>query len=748
MATLTELLVKIGVDPSGVKPGMDKAGGFVRQHGAKVLAAAGAIAGAAATKGIVDNIAAESAVDKMAAQIGLTEQVSARVGQVAGDLFADAYGSSLGEVNDALVGIHRNIGDVGSISNAELSSMGAQALDLATVMDEDVGRVTRSVGQLMRNDLAPNAQAAFDLVAAASQSPANATGDLIDTIEEYSADFAALGLTGPQAMGALSGAMEAGARNTDLVADAFREFGIRVLDGSDLSRGAVESLGMDYDSLAKTIAGGGPAAAKATSEVIQALSGVGDKVAQEQIGVALFGTRFEELGPKAIGAMDPVAGAMDNVDGAMDNVDGAAGRLGDTLNDNAQTKIETWRRKFDQALMGLVDAPGLMGSTAVAAAGLGGAVLPLGGDLGGMALGMATVGKGVPGLVSGLGKVASGFGSAAGAVGRAVLSVVTGAGSIIASTAGMVASTVASTATMVARWAFMGVQSLLHAAKVCRVVDCHGAYRHCHSCSGWSRCRCRKELGHDQEGHRQGVGRCKAGHQRRMERRQVSSEQRRSLPGEPLPELHRTRSDHQALEHDQAVHHCCLECGLFFRLRCDLPRDLVHRQARSDPGQGPLLVQQCTGRRGQCTELDGVDRPRYPRPNPGSPRQPGQSAAPGRAQRDPGPHQRHPLDDRQRRLGHLRGGVEDPQHAAFQPGEGRASQRPGQPAARGPDHRRDACRGHGLAHRARVGRCGSHGRSDDPGRVLGQGKRSPGLLDIERAGRGADHRELPRHRAR
>ncbi|MGE0133766.1 MAG: phage tail tape measure protein [Dehalococcoidia bacterium] len=343
MTTISEAFVTIRPDTKDF--GRDAESGI--RKGATLLAGAGLALGAAAglaiSKGLEGAINTERANDKLAAGLLLTQEESERIGRVAGGLFRDAYGDSLEEVNGAISGVAKNMVDLGSVSDDELGDITAAALDLATVMDEDVGRVTRAAGQLMRNDLAPNAQAAFDIIARAQSGAAGATDDLIDTIEEYATDFHSLGLTGEMAMAMIEEAMERGARNTDLAADAIREFSIRAVDGSKTTREAFALLGLDADEMAGKIAAGGPVAREAMSTIIQELGKVGSKVEQEQIGVALFGTRFEELGADIVLAMDPATAALDGVEGA-------SGRLSDTLNDNLGTSWESLKRQAKGAL--------------------------------------------------------------------------------------------------------------------------------------------------------------------------------------------------------------------------------------------------------------------------------------------------------------------------------------------------------------------------------------------------------------
>ena len=375
------------LQPAASEAGDEASEGFAERFKGglkKSMAVAGAVGGAIAAKGFLDATSKEAGSDLLAARIGLSPEESARIGKIAGGLYGNAYGEDLGQVNDAIDGIKGNIGDLGSFSNKELTDMGAKALDLSKIMDEDVGRVTRGVGQLMRNGLAKDGTEAFDLIASASQKlPKEMRGELLDTIEEYSADLSSLGLTGPQAMGALSASVKAGARNTDLAADALRELSIRGIDGTKATAAGFTALGLDADVMAQKLAAGGPSAQKATSEIIQALSGMSDPIAQEAAGVALFGTRYEELGPKAIAALDPATAGLTDYEGA-------AKKAGDTLNDNTASSVEGFKRKASEMASNLAAKAiphleklgrgfaGLPGPAQAAIAGLGGLAVAAG----------------------------------------------------------------------------------------------------------------------------------------------------------------------------------------------------------------------------------------------------------------------------------------------------------------------------------------------------------------------------------
>ena len=298
---------------------------------AGVTAGAGLVA-----KGVSDAINREQITDQLAARLGAFGPEAERLGQITSRIYAGAWGDSLEDVTAGIAATSENL--AGLVPDDALEASTTRVLDLAKALDEDVSTVARSAGQLLRNGLAANAEEAFDILAAGQANGLNRSQDLLDTINEYSPAFARLGIDGQAALGLIDQGLGAGAFNADKIGDAFNEFSIRAIDGSEASSGALRTLGLDADATAQAIAGGGEAARLATADVIDRLGAIDDKVERDAAGVALFGSIWEDLGSDVILALDPI-------EGSLDNVDGASGRLSDTLNDNLGTRIESLKRR-------------------------------------------------------------------------------------------------------------------------------------------------------------------------------------------------------------------------------------------------------------------------------------------------------------------------------------------------------------------------------------------------------------------
>lgn len=315
--------------------------------GAMGLAAgAGLAIGAAVMSGLESAMDAESAKKKLFAQVGATGPEMKKLGAVAGKVYADAYGESMGDVTEAIKSVVQNIDGMGKASESSLKTISERAMDVATIMDEDVGSVTRSVSQLMRTGLAKNAKEAFDVLVRGTQLGADSSQDLLDTLNEYPTHFRNLGINAQTGLGLMMQALKAGARDSDQVADALKEVNIRVQDLT--AKPFLRQLGLDAQDMAAAFAKGGPQASGALDTILDRLRNVEDPVKRNTIAVGLFGTQAEDLG-KALFALDP-SKAVD----MLGQVEGAAQRAGKTLNDTAESKLTSFKRGLEQNVVNYI----------------------------------------------------------------------------------------------------------------------------------------------------------------------------------------------------------------------------------------------------------------------------------------------------------------------------------------------------------------------------------------------------------
>jgi phage-related minor tail protein len=400
---------RVGVDTSDLKRDLDKAVDQADKAGKEIVkdsernmdgfkqaaAAGGAAAGVAVSAALLDTMNREAGSDKLAASLGLSPEESKRVASVSADIYKNAWGGSTEEVNAALKGVIQNIDGMGSASDEVLQNTTQQAMALAQTFDQDVGGVTAAVSQLLRTGVAKNAQEAMDIITVGMQNGANKSDDLLETINEYSTQWRKVGIDGPTAMGMISQAIKAGARDSDVAADAIKEFtlrtqqstatlnkmtgeytisqvgeaytkaGFQVLDASGKMATGVGSAAWAQDQLAK----GGQGARDVMSQLITTMREMPPGAEKAALSTALLGTQAEDLGD-ALYAMDPTTAAQ-----GLGEVDGAAQEVATTIGDNTLTAIEGYKRGMQDLGVELVGHTGKWGSMAIAAASFAPAVL-------------------------------------------------------------------------------------------------------------------------------------------------------------------------------------------------------------------------------------------------------------------------------------------------------------------------------------------------------------------------------------
>jgi phage-related minor tail protein len=299
----------------------------------------------AAGAGLAIGAAFSSALDQagqqthLTARLGLDPGEAAAAGKMAGDLYAHNYGDSLEQVNDAIANVRNNID--ADLSDDAFQGITQGVLNLSSTFDVDLAGSTKAIAQLLNTGLAGSAQEALDIVTSGFQNGADASGDFLDTLNEYAGQFQKLGLTGEAATSLIEQGLAAGARSGDLVADALKEFSIRAVDGSQTTQQGFAAVGLSASDMAARIGAGGSSASAALADTMNALRNIQDPVARSQAAVELFGTQAEDLG-SALYALNPAA-AMSGK--GMNDMSGAADALNTTLSGGVGPTIETIKRQ-------------------------------------------------------------------------------------------------------------------------------------------------------------------------------------------------------------------------------------------------------------------------------------------------------------------------------------------------------------------------------------------------------------------
>jgi hypothetical protein len=302
--------------------------------------AGAAVAAGAAIVGIgteAFNVASDidAATDQIGASLGLNGEKAKAFGQTIKDIYANNFGDSIADVGTAVENVAKGLRL--TAEDPALKEMTENAFRLRDVFGVDVADSIDAV-KTLTEQFGITSDEAFGMLADGYQLGMDRSGDFLDTIGEYSVQFAEGGASANNFFSTLLSGLQGGMLGTDKAADAFKEFRVRIQDGSDLTRDSLQAIGLDADAMAAGFADGSITAIDAFSQVTSALQRTEDANIQFQAGVGLLGTQFEDLGATVITNIDPMADAFDKMSDQ-------AGTL-DTKYSNLGSVIEGMWRKF------------------------------------------------------------------------------------------------------------------------------------------------------------------------------------------------------------------------------------------------------------------------------------------------------------------------------------------------------------------------------------------------------------------
>lgn len=286
--------------------------------------------------------------------------LEARTGRLipqAEQLIEDIYTNGWGESREQIAGVSAEATKL-KIANEDLGTAVENALIIQTVYGEETNETLRTMDSMVKNNLAPDFQAAADIITAGLQTGANRGQDLLDTFNEYGSTFGSLRISGEGALALINSGLDAGIDNSDRIADAIRETGIRL--GEIGTNPAIKDAFSQLDKLSEVDLAGLLNAYNA-GEIsgddffggfFQALEdATNSNPEQAQILAAtLVGTIAEDFSVEAISQLDPVW------DEAMGSLEGRTETAGETISDTLAFTFETFFREIDQAAADLLSS--------------------------------------------------------------------------------------------------------------------------------------------------------------------------------------------------------------------------------------------------------------------------------------------------------------------------------------------------------------------------------------------------------
>ena len=263
--------------PESVGKNFETAGTSVDKFSGKLqnaLAAAGLAYGVAEIKEV--GASYEKAMNKVAMSTGTAGQELENLQGIASNVYADNFGKSMEDAAASVAEVYKRTGLVGE----ELQKATEDAYTLQNAFGYEVNDSLQAATQLM-STFGITADEAYTLIAQGAQKGLDQNGDMLDTLNEYSVQFANLGYSAEDMFNMLANGVQNGTWSVDKLGDAVKEMNIRLNDGT--ADKALQTLGLGFADSAANAAALKQAAldvSKADVELQKAQQNVNDTLAK------------------------------------------------------------------------------------------------------------------------------------------------------------------------------------------------------------------------------------------------------------------------------------------------------------------------------------------------------------------------------------------------------------------------------------------------------------------------------------
>ena len=293
--SMTECQNVVSSASTGISGKINAIGTATTKVGAAMLPmSSGIIAMGTACVNTADDI--DSAVNTYITSTGSATKEAGKFEDVMKSIYKNNYGESFEDIAQSMATVKQGID---GITDDNIQKVTESAITMRDTFGMDVNESVRAVNTLMQN-FGITADEAFNLVAQGAQNGLDYSGEFLDSIDEYSVQFAKVGLDAEDMFSIFVSGAENGAFNLDKIGDAVKELSIRAIDCSDTTVKGFTDIGLNADEMTQKFAKGGDSASEAFDEVITGLAGIKDPVKQNAAGVALFGTMWEDLGADVV----------------------------------------------------------------------------------------------------------------------------------------------------------------------------------------------------------------------------------------------------------------------------------------------------------------------------------------------------------------------------------------------------------------------------------------------------------------
>ena len=269
---------------------------------------------------VTDIGSVETAYNNFSNQTGIQGKELQKYKGVLDDLYDDGMGDSYEDLSETLAQIVQTTKETDPSKIKELAN---NALVMRDTFGFDVQESMRAVNMLM-DQFGVSGEEAFNLIVQGAQNGLNKNDDLLDSINEYAVHYKQLGYNADEFFNSLKNGTDTGTFSVDKLGDAMKEFGIRTKDTATSTDEGFQLVGLNANKMRKEFAKGGKSAQSATKKTLKALFSMDNQVKQNQAGVDLFGTMWEDLGIDGVKALLNVNGQADKTKKSMEKINDVA----------------------------------------------------------------------------------------------------------------------------------------------------------------------------------------------------------------------------------------------------------------------------------------------------------------------------------------------------------------------------------------------------------------------------------------
>ena len=228
----------------GIGDAAEEAGSSIDGLAGKIQSALAAAGLAYGAKEIVDiGVSYENAMNQVAVSTGAAGAELENLQSIASNVYTDNFGESMEDAANGVAEVYKRTGLV----DEELQKATESAYQLQDAFGYELNESTQAATQLMKV-FGVTADEAYNLIAQGAQKGLDQNGDMLDTLNEYSVQFANLGYSAEDMFNMLANGVQNGTWSVDKLGDAVKEMNIRLNDGT--ADEALQALGLGFSESA------------------------------------------------------------------------------------------------------------------------------------------------------------------------------------------------------------------------------------------------------------------------------------------------------------------------------------------------------------------------------------------------------------------------------------------------------------------------------------------------------------------